>query len=154
MVFLTLVCHDRMPWLRPDDAKSRLLELLRWLRTKHQFQLHAWVILDDHLHLLVTDIDGSIPTWVQKLKLRFVRGHPHRPRQVWQKRYWDHLIRDENDLRQHLDYIHHNPVKHGLASLSRDYAWSSFASLVRRGWYASDWRAIADDDGDFGETES
>jgi len=152
MVFLTLVCANRKPWLQPSCDKARLMSIIGDLRLEYGFQFHAWVILDDHMHLLVTDPDCSIPAWIQKLKLRFVRSHPDRPVQIWQGRYWDHVIRDGNDLRRHLDYIHHNPVKHGLVSVTGDYNWSSFSSFVRRGWYPRDWQAIAEDDGEFGDS--
>jgi putative transposase len=154
VAFLTLVCANRNPWLAPEASKARLLAIVRTLKVQCHFQCHAWVILNDHLHLLVTDPGGDISGWVQKLKLRFTRGHQDRPRRVWQRRFWDHLIRDETDLQRHLDYIHHNPVKHGLVSRTRDYPWSSFAHFVRRGWYPEDWVAVAEDDGAFGDPEA
>jgi putative transposase len=153
-VFLTLVCAERQRWLASTAAKARLRALLISLRAQCRFQCHAWVILDDHLHLLVTDESGDISGMVQRLKLRFVRGDPSRPRRVWQRRFWDHVIRDDNDLHRHLDYIHHNPVKHGLVARTRDYPWSSFGSFVRRGWYPEDWQAVAEDEGEFGDRDS
>ena len=152
LVFLTLVCHRRQPWLRSAKAKELLLRLLQDLRVEHDFKLYAWAILDEHMHLLVSDPTGGTATWVQRLKLLFVRRHPDRPGRVWQKRYWDHVIRDENDLHRHLDYIHHNPVKHGHATRTAQYPWSSFAKFARRGWYSPDWIAVAPEDGDYGET--
>jgi len=149
-VFLTLVCAKRAPRLRSDISKLRVLNLLDQLRSEHGFELYAWVLLDDHLHLLVSDPQGTTPLWIQRLKLRFVRGDPAGRQKVWQKRYWDHLIRDEIDLHRHLDYIHHNPVKHGLVVRSADYRWSSFLSFVRRGRYAVDWQAVVED-GAFGD---
>lgn len=153
-VFLTLACHSHFPWLAADAEKSRLVRILRSLFAEHAVACHAWVLLADHLHLLVTDPQAAIPTWVQKLKLRFVRGHPQRPLRIWQRRYWDHVIRDEADWRRHLDYNHHNPVKHGLAERTGDYPWSSFSYFARHGWYPPDWQAFADDfpvEGTFGE---
>jgi len=152
-VFLTLVCAERQRWLASTAAKARLLALLISLRAQCRFQCHAWVILDDHLHLLITDHSGDISGVVQRLKLRFVRGDPNRPQRirVWQRRFWDHVIRDDDDLRRHLDYIHHNPVKHGLVARTRDYPWSSFGSFVRRGWYPEDWQAVVEDEGEFGD---
>jgi putative transposase len=58
---------------------------------------------------------------------------------VWQRRFGEHLIRDEHDFRRHLDHIHYNPVKHGLVKRVRDWAWSSFHRYVRLGEYAGDW---------------
>ncbi len=60
-------------------------------------------------------------------------------RRLWQRRFWEHLIRDEADWRRHLDYIHYNPVKHGLAKHPIDWSWSSFRRCVERGWYEASW---------------
>lgn len=58
---------------------------------------------------------------------------------IWQHRFWDHIIRDETDYQHHLDYIHINPVKHGIVSGPGEYPLSSFAEFVEMGWYESDW---------------
>lgn len=58
---------------------------------------------------------------------------------IWQRRYWEHLIRDEQDLHNHFDYIHYNPVKHGLVDRAVSWKWSSFHRYVKMGWYAADW---------------
>ena len=65
----------------------------------------------------------------------------HRERAVWQRRFWEHLIRDERDLARHYDYIHYNPVKHGLVRCVADWPWSSFHRFVRDGIYDSLWGA-------------
>ncbi|MGZ4954660.1 MAG: REP-associated tyrosine transposase [Methylobacter sp.] len=72
---------------------------------------------------------------------------------LWQHRYWDHLIRDEEDFNRHMDYIHWNPVKHGFASKVADWPYSSFRRLVRSGWYVESWGAkiVFDDNCEFGE---
>jgi putative transposase len=72
-------------------------------------------------------------------------------RGVWQRRFWEHTIRDEEDLRNHLDYVHFNPVKHGLVSRVIDWPHSTFHEYVRRGVYAPDWGGGDVLDGDFGE---
>lgn len=66
------------------------------------------------------------------------RGRRERRRGVWQRRFWEHTIRDELDLKAHFDYIHDNPVKHGLATAPRDWPWSSFHRWVRAGHYPVD----------------
>ncbi|MDD5412807.1 MAG: transposase, partial [Methylobacter sp.] len=58
-----------------------------------------------------------------------------REKGVWQRRFWEHCIRDENDWRQHVDYIHFNPVKHGYVSAPQDWLYSSFNQAVSKGWY-------------------
>jgi putative transposase len=63
----------------------------------------------------------------------------HRERAVWQRRFWEHTCRDEDDLKRCLDYLHWNPVKHGLVACVRDYPWSSFHRFVRLGEYDMDW---------------
>jgi putative transposase len=58
---------------------------------------------------------------------------------VWQRRFWEHMIREQDDLHRHTDYIHFNPVKHGLASRAADWPWSSFHRYVKDGYYPMDW---------------
>jgi len=72
---------------------------------------------------------------------------------VWQNRFWDHIIRDQNDLNRHIDYIHYNPVKHGCISKPKDWPHSSFRHYVKAGVYQDDWGAvpIVGMDNDFGE---
>ena len=67
----------------------------------------------------------------------------HRERAVWQKRFWEYTVRDEDDLKRCLDYVHYNPVKHGLVQRVRDYPWSSFHRWVKTGEYDLDWGAVA-----------
>ncbi|WP_348529791.1 hypothetical protein [Pseudomonas sp. BN417] len=70
---------------------------------------------------------------------------------LWQRRYWEHRIRDELDYQRHMDYLHWNPIKHGLVSRVRDWPWSSFHRLVREGVYPDHWGGSGDIDGCFGE---
>lgn len=72
---------------------------------------------------------------------------------VWQLRFWDHVIRDQNDMNRHVDYVHYNPVKHGLVRAAREYAHSSFADYVREGIYGMDWGDTEEMrfEGEFGE---
>jgi putative transposase len=85
----------------------------------------------------------DVPLLIQAAKLRFSRRV--RPENagtgfhVWQKRYWDHVIRNESDMDRHLDYIHYNPVKHGLVTDPAKYAWSSFKTYQSRGSYPASW---------------
>ena len=70
---------------------------------------------------------------------------------IWQRRFWEHLIRDEYDWRNHVDYVHYNPVKHGYVERAVEWPFSSFHHYVRRGWLAEDWGCAGDVEGDFGE---
>ncbi|WP_409998162.1 REP-associated tyrosine transposase [Bradyrhizobium sp. SZCCHNS3055] len=75
-----------------------------------------------------------------------------REKGIWQRRYWEHTIRDDRDFERHVDYIHYNPVKHGLVSLVADWPHSSFHRFVERGLLPSDWGGdAADTTGSFGE---
>jgi putative transposase len=62
-----------------------------------------------------------------------------REKNIWQRRFWEHLIRDEEDLKRHLDYIHYNPVKHGYVNSPCDWTYSSFKQYVKKGFYEMDW---------------
>ncbi len=139
-VFLTLVCRDRVAHLGSDAAKMLFLEVLRGLKQEQPFRLHAHVLLNDHAHLLLTPEEGNFSTIVQRLKLRFTRRLKRgESASLWQPRFWDHCIRDADDLARHLDYIHYNPVKHGLARCATGYPWSSLRAHIERGHYPADW---------------
>jgi putative transposase len=112
------------------------------------------VILPDHIHTIWTlaEDDGDYPTRWRLLKSFFTRKLITRSKElitssrkmkgeqaVWQRRYWEHLIIDAEDLDRHLNYIHYNPVKHGLVKQVKDWPWSSFHRFVRSGLYPADW---------------
>jgi putative transposase len=90
----------------------------------------------------------SLPTGELVSGSRVAKGE----RGIWQRRYWEHTIRDENDFARHIDYIHINPVKHGLVSRVRDWPHSSFHRMVKLGIYPEDWAGDASQfGGNFGE---
>ncbi len=145
-VFLTVVCHRRAPFLKADRSKELVLDALRESRLAHPFRLHAYVVLDDHLHLLLTPASGDFTRLMHAFKVRFAHRYAvmwfgSRRRAVWQKRFWDHVIRDADDFRCHLDYVHHNPVRHGVVTVAADYRFSSMRSWIERGTYPLDWAA-------------
>jgi len=120
------------------------------------------VVLPDHIHALWTLPDGDADyssRWLA-IKARFsralVRDGVHLVRDhrgeydLWQRRFWEHLFRDETDFARHVDYIHYNPVKHGLVASPREWRFSSIHRYVRLGIIPPDWGG-ADEDGDFGE---
>ena len=82
-----------------------------------------------------------------------VTRNPRGEYSLWQRRFWAHTVRDETDFARHVDYIHYNPVKHGLVSCARGWPHSSFHQYVRKGVLPSDWGGVADGggDADFGE---
>jgi len=87
----------------------------------------AWVILEDHFHALIKIYDVSISDMMHKFKITYSRRfrNKYRKGRVWQNRYWDHIIRDQNDFNRHIDYIHYNPVKHGIVSDPFAYKYST-----------------------------
>lgn len=119
------------------------------------FEVIAIVVLPDHLHCVWRLPEGDSDNanrWAQ-LKAGFSRRLPkderrsmqrmaRRERGIWQRRYWEHLIRDERDLRQHVDYIHFNPVKHGHVLRVADWPYSSFRRCVVSGMYGAEWGEV------------
>ena len=147
-VFITAVTTSREPFLQLPQNKELLLAVIREVKAEHAFQMLGYVILNDHLHLLIKPQEISISKTMQSIKLRFTKriaglkpGDTKLPTSCWQRRFWDHIIRDQDDLQRHLDYIHYNPVKHGLAKSPSDYAYSSFQVYVEKGAYNLAWGA-------------
>jgi putative transposase len=164
--FFTVTLLDRRSrWL--VDHASLLRECLAATKAKHPFKIDAIVVLPDHLHAIWTfpeeDADFSL-RW-RLVKRRFTRAlltrgvldpatsAPRRgcERSLWQRRFWEHQNRDDDDFARHVEYIHFNPVKHGLVARARDWPYSSFHRLVREGVVAADWGLAVDAPGPFGE---
>ena len=139
-------------------------EAYRWIQQRHQFETIAICILPDHLHAIwmLPDDDADFSTRWSLIKARFSRGLPtaasrsaskvaKRDKGIWQRRYWEHAIRNETDLDRHIDYIHFNPVKHKLVSRVCDWPHSRFHRYVERGQLPQDWGGDTDPPGAFGE---
>jgi putative transposase len=146
------------------DHIAVLRNAVRATRRDRPFRIDAMVILPDHLHAVWTlpDDDDNFPTRWMLVKHRFSlaipRGEPihasrqkKREREIWQRRYWEHLIRDPADLRHHVDYCHFNPVRHGLVDHVGDWPYSSFHRFVRAGLYPPEWAADLRRTADHGE---
>ncbi|MCY1293092.1 REP-associated tyrosine transposase [compost metagenome] len=164
LYFFTLVTHQRKPVLTCPDVRRFLRAAIVHTRTRYPFGIHGWVLLPDHLHciweLRGDDYDFA-RRWAiikrrvsqqwsgtgQRSASRVTRGELG----LWQRRFWEHRIRDEEDYQRHMDYLHWNPVKHGLVTRVHDWPWSSFHRLVREGVYPNDWGGSGDIDGVFGE---
>ncbi|GLR11927.1 transposase [Chitinimonas prasina] len=125
------------------------------VRASHPFIIHGWVVLPDHLHCVIElphgDADfslrwrlikGHFSKQIPKLEIRSTTRMQRGERGIWQRRYWEHLIRDETDYRSHMDYVHINPVKHGLVQSVSDWPYSTFHRLVARGVYPADWAGV------------
>jgi putative transposase len=142
--FFTLVSYHRKPIFADDERVEQLRRSFRQIKTKRPFDLLAAVVLPDHLHCLwrLLEGDSDFSTRWQMIKTDFSRHVPAKTRKngaktVWQPRFYDHCIRDENDFDKHLNYIHYNPVKHGLVSTPGEWPHSSFARFVALGWNPS-----------------
>ena len=129
-----------------------LRETVRTVRQRHPFAIHGWVVLPDHLHCVIElpADDADFATRWRLIKMGFSKSLPRLERLsqvrvrrgergIWQRRYWEHLLRDEADYRAHMDYVHINPVKHGLVKRVRDWPCSTFHRLVEQGIYPLDW---------------
>ncbi|WP_297529382.1 REP-associated tyrosine transposase [Thiohalobacter sp.] len=147
--FFTVVTHHRQPLL--VEHIDRLRQAFRRVIHRHPFRIDAIVVMPDHLHAMWTlpESDTDYSTRWALIKRGFSIGLParadsvsrisKREKGIWQRRFWEHRIRDQADWERHLDYIHFNPVKHGLVPSAGDWPYSSFHRLVARGWYPEDW---------------
>ena len=165
--FFTVVTEQRQPVFASPETVDILRQAFRTVRSSRPFEVAAMVVLPDHVHAVWTlppdDADFAIrwrliKTWFTKHCDPSLRPPPGRRRgargeqAVWQHRYWEHALRDEADWRRHVDYIHFNPVKHGLAASARDWPYSSFNRYVEAGYYPADWgRVPPDPEGLWGE---
>jgi len=119
--------------------------------------MSAWVILPDHFHLIIDPLAHSLSSIMQRIKLSFSAAYNKqfglKSGRVWQHRFWDHIIRDQEDFNRHIYYIHYNPVKHGLVLRPVDYSHSSFREFRSQGYYGDDWgaREPFDFEGEYGE---
>ncbi len=122
------------------------------VNTRRPFNIEAIVILPEHLHCIWTlpSRDSDFSTRWSLIKGRFSRcikkdeqvsasRLKKRERGIWQRRFWEHVIRDENDFHRHIDYIHYNPVKHGLVKNTIEWPYSSFHKYVEMGIYQEKW---------------
>jgi putative transposase len=146
-----------------NDLLVRHIDLLRAsvrvIRTAHPFTIHAWVVLPDHLHCVI-----ELPAGVTDFSLRWrlIKSHFSKSlaktellsatrvrrgeRGIWQRRFWEHLIRDDKDFSAHMDYVHINPFKHGLVKKVSDWPYSTFHHLVEQGDYPANWAGGNEDE--------
>lgn len=154
--FFTAVTLGRRPILCGDMARRCLHAAIETVRKKRPLELVAIILLPDHIHTVWTlpPGDADYPTRWKRLKEEFTLaylagGGAEAPptlsrlrqgeRGVWQRRYWEHMVRDEEDLERCVDYVHWNPKKHRYVASVRDWPWSSFHRYVDLGEYSRDW---------------
>jgi putative transposase len=147
-IFITCVTHNRIPYLQGDENLRLFWEVLKNVQQIHPFHLQSYVIMPNHFHWIMElpENEVNFSTVMHSVKNNFTRllkqkmgvpnpvSHP-----VWQKRFWDHIIRDDDDFQMHFDYIHWNPVKHGYARKPEDWEQSSFRFWCEKGAYPAQW---------------
>ncbi len=160
--FFTVVTLGRRPILKEPDVIGVLREAFRRECEHHAFEIDAIVVLPDHVHTIWTLPEGDMrfsmrwsgikgaftrrflelggtESWRSASRLR------REERGVWQRRFWEHMIRDEDDYARHMDYIHYNPVKHGYASCPHTWPHSSFSKWIKEGVYDRQWLCCCGD---------
>ena len=153
--FFTVVTHDRRPLFANQLAIAAFKSAQAHVASRHPFDIEAEVILPDHIHSIwsLPEGDADYSTrWMlikattsrrlaREVGLPSVSESRKRRREVgvWQRRFWEHAIRDEKDFVRHVDYIHFNPVKHGLVSNPEDWPYSTYRLFHDEGHYEHDW---------------
>jgi len=157
----TQVTYRRRRFLTDEEPRRWLRSAIEATRADHPFKIDAWVLLPDHLHCIWTlpQGDSGYATRWALIKGRFTKKtkallkredwmtaskRKHREGAIWQRRYWEHVIRDELDFDNHMNYIHYNPVKHGLVARVSDWPFSSFHRYVDAGLYSKGWGGEAE----------
>jgi putative transposase len=150
--FFTLITYERRPLFSDPLAVAVYRRAVAKVQAERPFTLEAEVVLPDHIHALWTlpESDADYPTRWRLIKSAFTRMMPvlgaapasrasKGEQPVWQRRYWEHTIRDEDDFETHLDYIHYNPVQHGHSNAASDWPHSTFQVWVQQGRYDPRW---------------
>lgn len=154
--FFTVVTAERRPLFLDDTARIYLRTAIQTVQDEQPFEMVAIVLLPEHIHCIWTlpEGDSDFSARWSCIKRQFTKQwlsgcrsataisptrRKHRECGVWQKRFWEHRIRDEMDLIHHVNYIHYNPLKHSLVSCPHAWPYSSFHRWVREGYYREDW---------------
>jgi putative transposase len=154
--FFTLVTFRRQYLFHHELARHFLNQAIVKTRQNYPFSIEAWVLLPEHFHCILTlpENDNNFSIRWNLIKSRFSKSVKpifhradwmtdskikHRETTIWQRRFWEHQIRDEKDYNNHLDYIHYNPVKHGLVKPVKDSPYSTFHNYVKKGFYPDSW---------------
>ena len=149
--FFTVNLLERRERLLVEHIDA-LRDAVRQVRAQRSFHIDAWVVLPDHMHCVWTLLPGDVDyssRW-KAIKIAFAKTLPRierlsavrerkGERGIWQRRFWEHTIRDESDYMAHVDYVHINPLKHGLVEHVSDWPYSSFHRFVKEGIYPHDW---------------
>lgn len=149
--FFTLTLQDRHSHLLTENIQA-IRQAYRFTQQHAAFVLHGMVVLPDHLHIQITlpSGDDNYSARMSMFKSAFSRQIPDgelispsrdrkRERGIWQRRFFEHRIRDDFDFETHMNYIHYNPVNHGYVQQPIDWPFSTFHDWVTHGVYAADW---------------
>ena len=155
MIFITIVTYKRNPILIKNIRK--LIKSLKQVKNKYNFELIGFIILPDHIHALIHPNNiKEYPQIISSFKAYFSRMIDNaeietakkyltksnilkREKGIWQRRYWEHTIKDEDEFNAYLDYIHYNPVKHNLVNSVKNWRFSSFHKFVMKGFFDKNW---------------
>jgi putative transposase len=152
--FFTIVTYHRVKLFHSELARRCLREAVHKTQSQRPCETVAFCLLPDHLHCVwkMPEGDADFSTRWSSIKGRFSREYlqlcdyqrhvdPSLKRKgevcIWQRRFWEHQIRNEQDLQRHVDYVHYNPVKHGLVQQVEDWPWSTYHRYVRQGIYGA-----------------
>ncbi len=129
--FLTFSCYRRLPLLCDERLRNLFLHSLERMRRKYRFHVYGYVVMPEHVHLLVSEPQTeALATAIQALKISVSRracsSGARAGSMFWQKRYYDHNVRNYACFVEKLRYIHRNPVTRGLVQKPEDWKWSSF----------------------------
>jgi putative transposase len=149
-VFITQIVQYRELVFREPKYLNLLREILHNVKQFHPFSMLGYVFLPEHFHMIIqptgehnfSDIMHSLkPNFTKEYK-KLIGLPSSKSMKFWQKRFWDHVIRDDRDFENHLHYIHFNPVKHGYVTDPRDWKDSSYIEWEKRGLYppAFEWK--------------
>lgn len=154
--FFTVVTYNRLPLFNNPQCRNILHNAWNHTQHKYPFQTIAICLLPDHLHCIwqLPENDANYSIRWREIKRLFTKQYlieigPGQQRNtsrqkrkeaaIWQRRFWEHAIKDDEDLERHLDYIHYNPIKHGYVEKASDWMWSSFHKFVNQGIYNKHW---------------
>ena len=153
--FFTISLLERHQNTLLVDQIDLLRTVVKRAKATHPFHIDGWVVLPEHMHFILTlpKCDDDFVKRIRLIKTLFSRRLPkteyrsairqrRNERGIWQRRYWEHTIRDELDYRRHMDYLHYNPVKHGHVMHVKDWPYSGFHSLVEAQIYPVDWAGV------------
>ncbi|MCD6216872.1 transposase [bacterium] len=145
--FLTFNTFNRKKWLSSPELQELAKQEMQHSADKFDVNFRAWVILPDHFHWLIkpskSDYSKMIAFFKREVNIELKRkGIIGSGVKIWQPRFWEHTVRSDEDLKNCVEYIHFNPVKHGYVKSTHEWEYSSFHKYVQRGIYEKHWAEV------------